>query len=123
MVKAGSLSKWENTACDNERVAAVAMIMEIYVVSELGGSLLKNQWRKNYGWWYKSCITQMTLDYGDYGISVRPPTNPPPSGLGQALARRFRDAVLRGSWDLVSRVESTLIKVISRYNFRYLTYN
>ena len=29
------------------------------------------------------------------------------------------DALLRGSGDLVSRVISTLIKVISRYNYSY----
>ena len=33
------------------------------------------------------------------------------------------DGILRGSWDLVSRVISTLIKVTSRYNYSYPTYN
>ena len=32
-------------------------------------------------------------------------------------------ALLRGSWDLISRVISTFIKVISRYNYSYLTDN
>ena len=31
--------------------------------------------------------------------------------------------ILGGSWDLVSRVISTLIGVISKYNYSYLTYN
>ena len=31
--------------------------------------------------------------------------------------------ILGGSWDLVSRVISTLIRVISRYNYGYLTCN
>ena len=31
--------------------------------------------------------------------------------------------ILTGSWDLVSRVISTLVGVISNYNCSYLTYN
>ena len=31
--------------------------------------------------------------------------------------------ILGGSWDLVSRVISTLIGVISNYNYSFLTYN
>ena len=31
--------------------------------------------------------------------------------------------LLGGSWDLVSRVISTLIGVISKYNYSYLSYN
>ena len=43
------------------------------------------------------------------------PKPPPPAPPPQTL--------LRGSWDLASRVTSTLIEVISRYNYSYLTYN
>ena len=32
-------------------------------------------------------------------------------------------AILGGSWDLVSRVISTLVGVISNYNYSCLTYN
>ena len=38
-------------------------------------------------------------------------------GLGKS---RVNDPLLRGSWDLVSRVTSTLIGVISNYNCSYL---
>ena len=42
----------------------------------------------------------------------------PPSGYGSNIL-----SLLGGSWDLVSRVISTLIGVISNYNCTYLTYN
>ena len=35
----------------------------------------------------------------------------------------FPQTLLGGSWDLASRVISTLIGVISHYNCTYLTYN
>ena len=31
--------------------------------------------------------------------------------------------ILGGSWDLVSRVISTVLGVLSNYNYSYLTYN
>ena len=36
---------------------------------------------------------------------------------------KFKGTLLGGSWDLVSRVISTVIGVISNYNCTYLTYN
>ena len=45
--------------------------------------------------------------------------DPPLRGLGL----KFKELVLGGSWDLVSRVISTLIGVISNYKYTYLNYN
>ena len=50
----------------------------------------------------------------------------PPGGVARAarlLCCPSGNIILGGSWDLVSRVISTLIGVISNYNYSYLTYN
>ena len=40
-----------------------------------------------------------------------------------AFLSMIKRVLLGGSWDLVTRDISTLIRVISNYNYSYLTYN